>query len=113
PVRIVQWVTACIEVVRVIEPGSLAQVPVLALPFVLVLETDHEGIHPFLSAQHVHIALYGVAAHRTLVTDRPSAILVTPFGGNQDYTVGTTGTIDRCRRCVLQYLDALDVVRVQ
>ena len=38
------------------------------------------------------------------------AVALRTFGGYQDNTVGTTGTIDSCGSTVLQDIDALDVV---
>ena len=37
----------------------------------------------------------------------------TAFGGNVDHAVGSTRTVDRCGRCVLQNVDRLDIVLVE
>ena len=32
------------------------------------------------------------------------------LGGNKDNTVGTAGTVDGCRGCILEHVDAFDIV---
>ena len=41
------------------------------------------------------------------------ALIITFLGCDDYYTIGTTASIDGAGRCILQYLDALDVLRVE
>ena len=50
-------------------------------------------------------------AYETVVCNGDLALLAL-LGGDEDYTVGGTCTVDGCGRGVLQHVDALDVVGV-
>ena len=113
PVRIVNRITIGIEVITIIEPIRTVQWPTLALVFVLVLQTLHEGIAPLRSGQCIHLAGDVACADRTLVADLYTlAILLTTLRRNHDDTVRTTRTIDSGCGSILQHLHRLNIVRV-
>ena len=47
--------------------------------------------------------------HKAGIRNR-KLVLVGTLGGDEDYTVGTTCTIDCCRSCILQHIDADNLV---
>ena len=53
-----------------------------------------------------------VAAPLSLEADG-SLLCLTLLGGNHDYTIGTTGTIEGVGCCILQHCDTLHIVRVE
>ena len=60
------------------------------------MQTDY-NIRLFLYSEihvvfYVYLSLFGI------------------LGGNQDNTVGTAGTVDGCRGCILEHVDAFDIV---
>ena len=67
-----------------------------------ILLSSYQAWH-LVGIRHTYIAV---------VLNCDSAFL-TLLGGNEDYTVCSTSTIDGSRSGILQYVDALNVVRVQ
>ena len=67
---------------------------------------------PLLGVQEVQFPGDATPSERGVITDVVFAVRAL-LGGDDDHTVGTTGTIDGCGRHVLQHLDALDVRGIQ
>ncbi len=89
------------EVVRIGVSGSLT-----AVNESLVLKDGVVG-----GVGNVAFFSGGLPAVREVVVDLGFA-LFTFFGGNEDYTVGSTGTVDCAGSSILEHFDGLDVVGV-
>ena len=88
--------------------GIIGIQSLVALCPILVSALVNQTLH-LLVAIHRMCGI-GSAIERVVEVEahRCSASLTT-FGGDDDDTIGTTGTIDSGRRCILQYLHRLNV----
>ena len=68
-------------------------------------------VYPLCGVHHLGYIMECRECNGTCIVQGNLAFL-TLLGCNEHYTVGTTGTIDSGSRSILQYLDALDVLRV-
>ena len=64
------------------------------------------------SAGHITLLPCTLPAVRKIIVNLRLAYL-TLLGGNEYYTIGSTGTIDSTRSSILQHLDTLDITRVE
>ena len=70
-----------------------------------------DDIHEFITTQHIYHLRTGLQTVGGIEVHLYSTLL-SLLGGNDDDTVRCTGTIDGCRRSILQYSHALDIRRV-
>ena len=70
------------------------------------------NITPLLSIQHLMATSNGL--QRSRVTEvNTKTVFLAAFGRYNNYTIGSTATIDRGRRSILEHLDRLDISRVE
>ena len=70
-----------------------------------------DDIHKFITTQHIYHLRTGLQTVGGIEVHLYSTLL-SLLGGNDNDTVRCTGTIDGCRRSILQYSHALDIRRV-
>ena len=68
------------------------------------------GIHKFWHARYLFDAIISIIRDGSLLC---FVCTLTALGGNHDDTGRGTGTIDGGRRCIFQYVDAVDIIRIQ
>ena len=82
------------------------------LEFIAVLHDFFLQFYEFVSVHYGRSILNLTYSHATVISDcRFSS--QTFLGSYDNNTVGTTSTVDSCSRSIFQYVDRLDIVRIE
>ena len=85
--------------------------PVISLSSRIDVLLVHDG-HVLLGIEHIDLVDGVLPTAIAVEADRGTAVLAT-LGGDEHNAVGRLSTVDGCRGCVLQNIDALDISRVE
>ena len=69
-------------------------------------------ISPLPSIEIIQLLADAAPSESGIITERVTTMR-TFLGGDDDHTVGTTGTVDGCGGYIFQYLNALDITGVE
>ena len=77
---------------------------------IIVLQTLHQSVGPLCERHRLWLQTYGLHSNRTTVIDLHLSFL-TFLCSDDDYTIGSTTTIDGCRT-VLQEVNAFNIIGI-
>ena len=90
---------------------SISQAIGIGVKTIVHITLPHH-LSELLGIEHLHLVGIGLNGQASIKVDSHLALLAS-LGGNDDYTIGSTASVDTGRCGILQHLDALDVVTVQ
>ena len=90
---------------------SISQAIGIGVKTIVHITLPHH-LSELLGIEHLHLVGIGLNGQAGIKVDSHLALLAS-LGGNDDYTIGSTASVDTGRCGILQHLDALDVVTVQ
>ena len=86
----------------------------IVIRILTVVESSlNQGCGILLTIEELHLVGHPCYRQRSVEVDIDLITLLTFLGGDDDHTVGSTRSVDRCRSGILQYLHGLDVGGVE